>query len=483
MAQKLSTIVADFSTSLATKIAIGGTSCTLQSATDKDGVSLPTGQYLLTIDGESSDKEYWLCTVTGTSVSVIQNVTRQGTLTSGSIRAHRIGASVKITNYGHLKFINDLLDGTTGFPATTKIGYDGDPSLTSGDTYKWSTVDYVNGVAIAGGADASTTVKGISKLSSAPASATNPIAVGDNDTRVPTQDENNALVGTSGTPSTSNKFVTADDVAEETASKVVRAKSNGKIGDSLIGLTTAGDIVYGNGTDATRLAIGTANQVLAVNAGATAPEWVTPNNAPLFDDYTRLNLISFVPHMSAATTGTGTRSTTRGAILSDCQAVHDGGACTARVYTSQDLNPVLDFTLNMRLKVSNGTGANNYQFAGITGDSSTTDTHAGTSDRVGVEGLTGAWYFVTCDGSTVQSTDISGLVTETSYNTYKIVNVSGSISLYINGSTSASATHSTNVPIHTTSEFAVRAYSGSTVAGAGPRVDFWSDVTYIQSHS
>ena len=39
-------------------------------------------------------------------------------------------------------------------------------------------------------------------------------------------------------------------------------------------VTTAGDIVYGTGANAiARLAVGTANQVLKVNSGATAPEW------------------------------------------------------------------------------------------------------------------------------------------------------------------------------------------------------------------
>ena len=45
-------------------------------------------------------------------------------------------------------------------------------------------------------------------MSVAPISS--PILVGDNDPRIPTQDENDAMVGTSGTPSSSNKFVTAD---------------------------------------------------------------------------------------------------------------------------------------------------------------------------------------------------------------------------------------------------------------------------------
>ena len=39
----------------------------------------------------------------------------------------------------------------------------------------------------------------------------------------------------------------------------------------------AGDLVYGTGADTfTKLSIGTAGKVLAVNSGATAPEWVTP---------------------------------------------------------------------------------------------------------------------------------------------------------------------------------------------------------------
>ena len=43
-------------------------------------------------------------------------------------------------------------------------------------------------------------------------------------------------------------------------------------------ITTAGDIVYGSAADTmARLGIGTANQILRVNSGATAPEWATPS--------------------------------------------------------------------------------------------------------------------------------------------------------------------------------------------------------------
>lgn len=45
--------------------------------------------------------------------------------------------------------------------------------------------------------------------------------------------------------------------------------------DALAPTTTQGDLIYYNGTDNVRLAKGTANQVLAMNSGATAPEWQT----------------------------------------------------------------------------------------------------------------------------------------------------------------------------------------------------------------
>jgi hypothetical protein len=80
-------------------------------------------------------------------------------------------------------------------------------------------------------ADASSTVKGLTKLSLDPVSPTSPIAVGDNDGRVPTQNENDALVGTSGTSvSSSNKLVdNADTDTAATAGKIVRRITGGQI--------------------------------------------------------------------------------------------------------------------------------------------------------------------------------------------------------------------------------------------------------------
>jgi len=67
--------------------------------------------------------------------------------------------------------------------------------------------EYIDAAAIAGGVPATTAVLGITKMSVAPASAASPISVGDNDPRVPTQAENDAMVGYGGTPSSTNPFM------------------------------------------------------------------------------------------------------------------------------------------------------------------------------------------------------------------------------------------------------------------------------------
>jgi hypothetical protein len=47
-------------------------------------------------------------------------------------------------------------------------------------------------------------------------------------------------------------------------------------------MTTTGDTIYSSsGSTPARLGIGTAGQVLAVNSGATAPEWTTPSSGGL----------------------------------------------------------------------------------------------------------------------------------------------------------------------------------------------------------
>jgi len=89
MSLTLLKILADFDTQLATAASIGGTTATLVSATDDDGNALPTGTYGLTIDAGNSSKEYIVCTLTGTALTSILSITRQGVTSSGFARTHR----------------------------------------------------------------------------------------------------------------------------------------------------------------------------------------------------------------------------------------------------------------------------------------------------------------------------------------------------------------------------------------------------------
>lgn len=141
MSTQLGTIIADFTTQLSTQLDPGGTSATLQSIVDDDGNTLPNGRYFFTLDGASSQKEHISATLTAGALSNIKSVSRQGVETVGAARQHRIGASVKITDFAHIKFINDLLQGLTGFDAAVPLGYDGAPTLS--DPNSFATVQYV----------------------------------------------------------------------------------------------------------------------------------------------------------------------------------------------------------------------------------------------------------------------------------------------------------------------------------------------------
>lgn len=208
MTATLCKIAAKFDTVLNLKTAIWATSATLDSATDDSGVTLPTGRYWLTIDGGTASEEFITCTLTSTALTSIKTVTMQGVETSGMTKTHRKGATVKITDFVVIKKMLDLLDGTTSFDASTPLGYDWTATISTANQF--ATKEYADWLAIAGSPDSSTTVKGIGKVSVAPASATEPIFVGDNDGRVPTTGENDALVGNNLdiAVGTGNKFVT-----------------------------------------------------------------------------------------------------------------------------------------------------------------------------------------------------------------------------------------------------------------------------------
>lgn len=198
------TPIALFQTSLASSITSTATSMTLVAFTDKDGNTL-NGTYAFIIDEGTANEEF----VNADCVSsACTNMTRGLSVVTGttSITAlkheHRRGASVKITDAPQLLILHRVINGISTFP--NKISYTSHPTFSS-DTElvdKKFVADTMTGLV----GTATTTTYGTVKTST----ATNTVTSTD-DTRLPTQSENDALVGTSGTPSSSNKFVTNDD--------------------------------------------------------------------------------------------------------------------------------------------------------------------------------------------------------------------------------------------------------------------------------
>lgn len=156
-------------------------------------------------------------TITSTSISFVNRglaFTGADTVVSGNKRDWTSGSTtVQLgADVPQLLTLLMALDGAQTVTGVKTFASGATPKVTDAPLTSTEVVNkaYADGLAIAGAPDSSTTVKGISKMSVAPASATSPIAVGDNDPRVPTQGENDAQVGNNidVAVGTGNKFVT-----------------------------------------------------------------------------------------------------------------------------------------------------------------------------------------------------------------------------------------------------------------------------------
>jgi hypothetical protein len=225
--------IAFFEDSLASKITSTQTTMTLVKGTNKTG-NIASSTYGFVIDEGSAQEEVVICDCTATACTNckrgISDVDGQ-TETTALKFEHRRGATVKMTDHPSLirliRSVNgtDAIDGTMYYktspssPSSTAVidrawldttstanfvYLTGDQTIAGQKTFSGtSTFDknvtiplvpvaltdaaskqYVDSVAIAGAASSSATVYGFSKLSTAPADANFPIAVGDNDDRV-----------------------------------------------------------------------------------------------------------------------------------------------------------------------------------------------------------------------------------------------------------------------------------------------------------
>lgn len=187
-------VSARLETILASAYAPTATTYNLALGTDINGTAL-TGYYGLTIDGGTANEQFDVVTISGTTCTVVtRDCDPSNPLASRTrtVPTHGKGASVKITDYPLMGFIRSLLNGDYTFDNI--LSYTSNPAWTT-QSNQLATVKKVEDTASAGAADASTAIKGVTRMSVAPVTTSIPIAVGSNDPRVPTANQTTALSG------------------------------------------------------------------------------------------------------------------------------------------------------------------------------------------------------------------------------------------------------------------------------------------------
>jgi len=198
-------IIADFETQLSAAISVGDTTFTMSSATDDDGIALPDGLYYFTLDNGSTNKQYMAGTLSGTTVSSAVNVSRQGVESSGSTKAHRVGATVIMTDFMTYKKYMDEIS-LVSAP---------DASVSTKGVIEVGTTAEINADTATGGSGADLAVTP-SKLGASIYK-----------TQLPSADQKAALAGSEGTPSDTNTFVTEEGLAAQAPPQVVVFTSSG----------------------------------------------------------------------------------------------------------------------------------------------------------------------------------------------------------------------------------------------------------------
>jgi hypothetical protein len=251
-----------------------------------------------------------------------------------------------------------------------------------------------------------------------------------------TGDTSDALDGSSGTPSSSNTFITEDDVTEaKTASKVARRDSNG---DLLVTTTpTDGDAAASKTyIEAQDVANSIINQLDNKYYLIGSDLQVTANGGTLTQ----------TSNVMSAVTASGT---------GENESFYD--------QETDEVDSSADFDFIVRFK--NAGATQNSVFVGITGAYATMPSVAGalTTDHAGFIIGGSTIYSSTGDGSTQTSNSISG-VTIADYNNYRITRDGSNILFYVNGS--LKFTHTTNLPDDTSVQLAFSVNNGDGGDGA-----------------
>jgi len=158
-------IVAVFETSLQSSVTSTATSMTLVAGADVAGNNL-SGFTCFVIDEGTGTEEFVCGTASGTAISSMSRGIDpvDGNLEVTALKkAHRRGASVKITNYPSLGILSRILNGDESIPNI--LTYVSDNTFTSDQSL--ISKKYADDLSTAGAPNASTTAKGILEVATA----------------------------------------------------------------------------------------------------------------------------------------------------------------------------------------------------------------------------------------------------------------------------------------------------------------------------
>lgn len=211
------------------------------------------------------------------------------------------------------------------------------PSASPTTNYQVANKAYVDGVSIAGAPDASDVTKGITKLSVAAVSATAPIAVGDNDTRVPTQGENDGLAATT-TPSSTNLFITQKDSQKAAETYAADAGAN----DTYVITLSPVPAAYTTGMLVTFKANTINTGAATINVNSLGAKSITKNGTTALEDgdikvgqvvTLRYDGTQFQMQGVADKISTANATTLTGGASSDAQTLHTHNNLSHRIAT------------------------------------------------------------------------------------------------------------------------------------------------------
>ena len=222
------TVVALFSTSLASAISSSATSMTLVSATDKDGNALASSTYPFIIDEGTASEELVIADCTSTAcTNMIRGVSvLTGTSSVTALKkSHRRGASVKITDGPQLMILSRILNGIGKIPNV--LSYASEPSFSNGLQLVDKT--YADNLANQGAATSTESVGGIVLLATAIQTASS----------TPTTANTPYVLQTQNATDTPQAGCATGYAATAGAGCTVIAKLTGKIQQAWLNLTDA----------------------------------------------------------------------------------------------------------------------------------------------------------------------------------------------------------------------------------------------------